>query len=259
MEIKQQKRSPIKDRPLRNPGQSLDEQREELAYDRVLTPALIAVFVVMLAGLEWAKSIFSIPPSPRFYTIVSLLFVVYAGYSVYRVWPILRALRQGSDGEKAVGQYLERLREQGYSVFHDLVGKGFNIDHVLIGPAGVFTIETKTYSKAPGPDVRVRFDGETLTVDGVELDKDPIVQGKAQAGWLRLVLEESTGRKLLTRSVILFPGWFVEQKPGTSREVWVLEPKALPGFLKHEPELLSPEDVKLATFHLSRFIRTQAD
>jgi hypothetical protein len=58
----------------------------------------------------------------------------------------MRTLRQGIEGEKAVGQFLERLREQRYQVFHDLVGDGFNVDHVLIGPAGVFTIETKTSS-----------------------------------------------------------------------------------------------------------------
>jgi hypothetical protein len=38
--------------------------------------------------------------------------------------------------------------------------------------------------------------------------------------------------------------------------VWVLEPKSLQGFLANQAELMSAEDVKLASFHLSRFIRT---
>ncbi len=33
------------------------------------------------------------------------------------------------------------------------IGGNFNLDHVLIGPAGVFTVETKTHSK-PGGDAR---------------------------------------------------------------------------------------------------------
>jgi len=37
----------------------------------------------------------------------------------------------------------------------------------------------------------------------------------------------------------------------------VLEPKALPAFLDHEPVILTAEDVKLASFHLSRFIRVK--
>jgi hypothetical protein len=37
----------------------------------------------------------------------------------------------------------------------------------------------------------------------------------------------------------------------------VLEPKQLPGFVGQEPKRLRPDDVTLATFHLSRYIRTQ--
>ena len=94
-------------------------------------------------------------------------------------------------------------------------------------------------------------------MDGVKLDRDPVAQARGQARWLQDLIEQGTGRKFAVRPVILFPGWFVEQKPGTSRATWVLEPKALPTFLGNEPQVLYPEDVKLAGFHLSRFIRTQ--
>ena len=38
--------------------------------------------------------------------------------------------------------------------------------------------------------------------------------------------------------------------------MWVLEPKALLKFLGNEQQCLTPEEVKLASFHLSRFIRS---
>ena len=38
------KRSPLKDRPLRNPGQSLDEQIRDLTYDGIAWPLLFAMF-----------------------------------------------------------------------------------------------------------------------------------------------------------------------------------------------------------------------
>jgi Nuclease-related domain len=69
------------------------------------------------------------------------------------------------------------LRELGYKVFHDVVGGDFNLDHVLIGPAGVFTVETKTHSKRIG-DARVTFEGETIRGGGFEPDRDPLVQPK---------------------------------------------------------------------------------
>ncbi len=94
-------------------------------------------------------------------------------------------------------------------------------------------------------------------MDGHEPDRDPVVQAKAQARWLREFLAESTGRKFTVRPVILFPGWWVEQSKGSKREVWVLEPKALPAFIAQEPETLPAEDVQLASYHLAQFIRSK--
>lgn len=255
--VKDKKRSPIKDKPLRNPGQSLNEQFDELAIDKITLPLTIALFLVVLAGHEWSRYYFPQKPSPILYTVGALVGVTYAAYQIWRAWPRLRALKLGLDGEKVVGQYLERLREAGYQVFHDIVGAGFNVDHVVIGPAGAFTIETKTFSKRPSADAKVTFDGERIVVDGQEPDRDPVVQAKAQARWLRELLAESTGRKFAVRPVIVFPGWWVEQSKGSTREVWVLEPKALPGFLAHEPEVLAAEDVQLASYHLAQFIRSK--
>jgi hypothetical protein len=82
-----------------------------------------------------------------------------------------------------------------------------------------------------------------------------VVQARAQAAWLRGLLVESTGRPLNVFPVVVFPGWFIEQSEGSLRSIWVLEPKALPKFLANEPERLAPEDVRLASYHLSRFIR----
>ena len=56
--------------------------------------------------------------------------------------------------------------------------------------------------------------------------------------------------------MVLFPGWFIEQSAGSKREIWVLNPKAVPSFLEAEQDTLTPEDVKLASFHLSRFVRS---
>jgi hypothetical protein len=249
------KRSPLKDRPLRNPGQSLDEQIRDIVYDYMLWPTLSALFVVPLAALEWFRYLRTIPPSPRLYTFGAVAILAFAAYRFFKGLPRLRALKLGRDGEKAVGQFLETLRERGYRVFHGVVGGSFNLDHVLIGPAGVFTVETKTHSK-PSGDARVTFDGETIRIDGFEPDRDPVIQAKAQASWLRELLVESTGRKFEVRSVIVYPGWFVNEGDAKTNAVWVLEPKRLPTFLEREPRRLSQEDIHLTAFHLSRFVRT---
>lgn len=73
------------------------------------------------------------------------------------------------------------LAEERLPGLHDEIGQGFNLDHVLIGSAGVFTIETKTLSKPVRGQARIKFDGERFLVNGFEPDRDPVIQAKAQA------------------------------------------------------------------------------
>lgn len=253
--MKYKTRSPLKDKPLRVPGQSVAEEREDLVENTVAQPLMLALFLSLLAGLEWFRLYFDMKPSPVIYSIAAAMGIAYAAFRIWRNVPKLRSLRQAMEGERAVGQFLESLRQHGFQVFHDVIGNGFNVDHVLIGPPGVFTVETKTWSKPVSGNAQVVFDGEALTIGSFAPDRDPIVQARAQAGWLKQLLLESTGRKFEVRPVIVFPGWFVANSGGF-RDLWVLEPKALPSFLQNEPARLPTEDVKLASFHLSRLIRS---
>lgn len=207
-------RSPIKRRPLRNPGQSVEEARRKLVEDKLESPALIAILLVAVAAMEWWRSFFGIPPNPLLFSVIAAAAVAFVAWRRVQLGPELHALKQAAEGERAVGQFLESLREQGYKVFHDVVSAGFNLDHVVIGPAGIFSVETKTWSKPRKGEPRITFDGEKLRAAGSEPERNPLIQAVAQAGWLRDLLAESTGRAFEVRPVILFPGWFVEPPAG---------------------------------------------
>jgi hypothetical protein len=58
-----------------------------------------------------------------------------------------RAWRDGARGERATGRRLQRLERHGYTVLHDLQvpGSHANLDHLAIGPGGVFVIDSKRY------------------------------------------------------------------------------------------------------------------
>src|SRR6266536_361647 len=58
------------------------------------------------------------------------------------------AWRNGARGERRTARRLRRLLRRGYVAFHDLgmPGSRANIDHLLIGPTGVFVIDTKQYT-----------------------------------------------------------------------------------------------------------------
>ncbi|MBS1190424.1 MAG: hypothetical protein H6R10_2216 [Rhodocyclaceae bacterium] len=250
-------RSPLRDKPLRNPGQSIREQRFDLFYDKLLAPMLVVLMFGWYAVMEWWRYFFPSSANPWFFTAIAVVGAIYAVFQARKVWPRIKAMKLAEEGEKAVGQFLERLRHEGYYVFHDIVGQDFNVDHVIIGPAGVFTVETKTWKKPKQGKPEIRVEGETLTAGGRTPDRSPVVQAKAQANWIKGLLSDSTGKKYPVRPVVLFPGWFIEADRESRKAVWVLEPKALPAFLAQEKELLPPEDIKLANFHLSRFVREQ--
>jgi hypothetical protein len=249
--------SPIKDPPLRLPGQSLMEERDRLWDDKIEPWALMAVFMIALAALEWFRFYRNDRFNPWLFSAVAAVAMAIAAWKLFRQRPRMRQLRQAIEGEKAVGQFLDRLRERGYSVFHDLLGANFNVDHVLVGPGGVFTVETKTWSKPRKGDAKISFDGERLQAGVHVPDRDPVVQARAQASWLRGIIAESTGRQVAVFPIVLFPGWYVEQAAASRSSVWLLEPKALPAFLEQEPQRLTAEDRKLVAFHLARFIRCE--
>jgi hypothetical protein len=254
---KHQKKSPLKDNPLRLAGQSLDEEIRRLNEDFLSYWGSVVALLVVLAIYEWIKWYRSEPPHPIFATVIAVIAIFAVAWKFFRFRAQIRSLIIGREGERFVGQYLEELREKGYKVFHDLVGENFNVDHVIIGPSGVFSIETKTLSKPVNREASITYSNGKLKVDGRVFERDPIEQVRAGARWIKQILKESTGKEFRVHPVVLFPGWFIEPIPSElSAEVWVLEPKALPKFLENQQYLLSAEDVSLASYHLSRYVRS---
>jgi len=255
--MKKTSTSPLKDPPLRNPGQSLDAEIDDLRLD-MLQPFLVATMLVALSAMEWLRSYRNDPPHPIFFSLLAIGGIAYAVIRTQRYLVRLRRLKLGRDGEKAVGQYLERLREGGARVLHDIVGKDFNVDHVVISPKGIYVIETKTWSKPVRGEARITYDGQQLRANGQGHERDPIKQALAQAHWLRDLLKESTGKAFRVRPVIVFPGWYVDSVATDAvkaKGVWLLNPKALPDFISAERASINAEDVNLASYHLSRYIR----
>lgn len=252
------KRSPLNAAPLRTAGQSLSEEILSVSYDGMLAPLLLALFMGVIAGLDWWRYALSIKPNPWVSTVAAVGLVLYALFRFFRTAKQLNRLRLGRDGERAVAQYLEWFRTAGFFVFHDIPNEGSNIDHVILGTRGLFTIETKTLSKPARGECKVRVVEGRILLNGRPLDRDPIVQAKAQARWLSTFLAEAQF-KAFVQPVVVFPGWFVEPFDMRREGVWVLEPKALDKFLANEPEKFSKDQVKAMASALSSFVRSKAD
>jgi hypothetical protein len=253
-----EKKSPITDRPLHYPGESLDREITKLQDEMFSKYGVYAAFFFTIAIVEWLRFLTNAQPNPWVYSISALFVISFCTYKIMKIKGQVRLLELGRDGERAVGEYLDRLRENGYAVFHDIVGDGFNIDHVICSPSGIYAVETKTRSKPIRGEAKVIYDGKKVIVDGMEMERDPIIQAKAQAKWLREVLRKSTGKTYPIHPVILFPGWYVESKVAkSSSRAWVLNPKALPAFIESAEKKVPDPDLHLASYHLSRYIRSE--
>ena len=236
---------PENTRLLRGPGESLQRKVREL--DEQVTDAIvIGLFIPILAlgvGLAlflWLKNIWGLIAAGIGFLVLAVLMVQQAR-RVVSVLDRLRNYRLGLFGERIVAEHLEPLKITGHRVFHDVPSGNppagsttppFNLDHVVIGPAGVFAIETKTRRKGLA---RVGFMAHEIIYDGRALaypqgeDQYGLDQARRQAEWLATYLHQQLGRPIPVRPILVFPGWMIIRK-GTG-PVTVLNPKELPSAL----------------------------
>ena len=251
---KNEKRDPVDADPRHAPGQSLAQQLNKFIDERAFTWSLVAVGSVFLACWEWIAWTFHRQPQPVLFSILALVMVVVAAYRIRAARREVRDLKLGMQGEKAVGLFLQdELLPKGYHVFHDIVDDRGNIDHAVIGPAGVFAIETKTISKPLRGDVRVQYDGEHVTVNGFAPDRDPIAQARACASRLHDILLKYSGKDVEVRSVVLYPGWYVRKQPWGVK-TWVLNHTAFVKFLDRESQRFDAEEIRVLKEGLCRYI-----
>jgi Nuclease-related domain len=246
-----EKKSPLKTKPRRAAGQSVQQELERLE-ETFMGKGLLAVLTVVLLSLEFMRWYWKMQPSPIGASIVCVPLFIYSVYKMLGMRGDIKNLRQGLDGEKIVGEKLENLRAHGYRVFHDLVSGSFNVDHILIGPAGVFAIETKTWSKSKGD--KIEHNGETLCKNSVEIKPNPIEQVKAEARWLRGLIKELTDINVFVQPVVVFPGWWVECRIANP-QVLVLNPDQLEGILKTLPIKLEDKDIGFISKRLELLTR----
>ena len=161
--------------------------------------------------------------------IIVMILAVAAGIAVITYACLartsLRDLRKHHLGwycEAVIGQELERCRAYRYSVFHDIAyesgGKRFNVDHLLIGPAGVIVVETKGRTKPKKGKTEVEISNGRLVFSGRASEERPINQINALAATVKEDLEKvmrASGLSALSlpiTKIIAVPGWRVEEK-----------------------------------------------
>lgn len=142
---------------------------------------------------------------------------------------------RGAAAEVKVAEALGGLPE-GFVSFHDLAFPGFNIDHVLVGPAGIFVIETKSHRG------KVTAEGDRLILNGSTPEKNFINQAWSQTYQLREHLKKSTGKEYQVKPILCFTSAFVQIRQSV-KGVAVINAKFLNELLKRQPQTLQSNEV----------------
>lgn len=152
------------------------------------------------------------------------------------ILPVVERRDRGAMAEEQVGALLDGLPQEKWRVAHDVsLGRG-NVDHIIIGPPGVFTIETKSH---PGPIRASRVHGSMLS--------QAQAQGRAIA-WV-------TGVEV--QSLIVFSRAWVD-RPGARRKgVRLLPARMLVGYLEKRPTTLTQSDIERTHRALATAVRQQ--
>lgn len=170
----------------------------------------------------------------------------------------IRTLRLGYECELAVGQELDLLMMNGWQVFHDLPADGFNIDHIVIGPGGVFAVETKGRSKSftredGKKNFRVSYKAGVLHFP-MGKDAQIVEQAERQAKWLSNWLSSATGDPVRAQPLVILPGWYVELQD--QPEIPVIASGYIPGFFaRRSGVLLDSSQLRRICHQLDRAVR----
>ena len=173
-------------------------------------------------------------------------------FRVARLVPLARNCRLGLRGEQVVGQALIEVADSGYRAFHDLTaGDNWNIDHVAVGPQGVFIIETTARNRRgcrPGhPAHEVHVHKNTLHFP-TATDSRAMLEADRNAQWLASYLERKTGEPVLVTPLVVLPGWHVLYKAPPSTRIEVMNPKNMVDYLRDQPDTLTdPQCLRIIT------------
>jgi hypothetical protein len=115
-------------------------------------PRILAVGAVFAVG----GVVVLLTVSPLWGGVVLLFDLVLVTSALFATPNSITAWQTGAEGELRTGRLLEPLTAEGFRILHDrkIPGSRANIDHIVIGPPGIYVVETKSL----GGSLQIRDD-----------------------------------------------------------------------------------------------------
>jgi hypothetical protein len=136
--------------------------------------------------------------------------------------------RKGAVGEALVALTLAELPNE-FVVVHDVSQRFGNIDHVVIGPTGVYVIDTKNWTGSVKTDAQ----GELL-LNEKPLQKPAIRALLGSVMDFQAKLTTLTETDYFVRGLMVFPNAYVEANYGSTRQIHCLRKERLIDYLQDQ-------------------------
>lgn len=213
-----------------------------MAKKRGLTVLLIAVVMFFMAFVWMNNSVFIAKLGLPAVIVLVLIFREVIN-SLEKEGKYLkkraRDAERGARGEIKVSEKLKDLPD-GYNVLHDIAFQGFNVDHIVIGPTGIFVIETKSHHG------KVTAKGDIVLLNGHMPEKDFINQTWKQVYSIKELLKERSGKEWSLKPVLCFTNAFVEVR-GAVKGIAVVNIKFLTQYLTGQAPRLPDSEIGKVT------------
>jgi hypothetical protein len=156
-----------------------------------------------------------------------------------------QAWRRAAVGERFVARLLDPLAEQGWGVEHDLPVRGAkgNLNHVVIGPPGIFAIDVRHYRG------RLRLSHDGLLWHGRTFLLPTLSATRSKADRLQ---DRIGAPDVWVVPVVAVLGGMVPGGQATSMGVTMVPARRLPGLLRSLPPTLTPERAREVAAHMNR-------
>ena len=193
--------------------------------------------VVAVLGIGGGAGLLGSLIAPRLVLVLGGLAAVAAGWGLrFRPSPEAIAWRRGAAGERRTARLLGPLEQLGWVVLHDLAvpGSRANIDHLAIGPGGIFVVDSKQYRGRLklDPSGRLRHGRYPLasTLQAVSFEADQAAKVLPDPGVVVVPIVAVHGAQVPWGKMVM-------------NGVPIVPAQRLPSMLRQLPAVLGPERV----------------
>jgi len=157
--------------------------------------------------------------------------------------------KKGFEGEEAVAECLKNNLDDSYYIINDIKLKYGNIDHVVIGPTGIFVIETKNYGGeivCNGDEWKIRSGEKEYQI------KSPSRQAKKNALKIKKLIEEKLNRHAWINAIVVFTNPSINLYLNNN-SIPILQMHELCDYIKNKKMMLSSSEIEAIAKVITHF------